>query len=446
MMIWRHGRKMLYITPTPYGLGGRLLRMFNRVVAIAILLSGPVSATELQSPLPDPLSLGTVIRIAQENRNEIVAARARAAAAHQRPDIVSALEDPMIQWSVDHYPYEAMDGMARTRYDRSFMVEQRFPLSGVRGHRRRSAQADAVRLDAEADRTILDVAFEAVNSFQMLHERRRMRQVAEEQQVLARQLVAAASARYSAGGGSQADVLRAETELARIEARLNALAAEVRGAEAMLNASLGMPTHAPVPALLAPTHDVLPPSSEAVRTAASQHRPELRAGQADIQRAEAEVDVMRSMYRPMAMVRLGSATTMAEGDGAMFMVGVSVPLWRGALRAGVSEAQSMQHMARVDLQAMQLMVEGEAIAAREEVEATRAHSLALRDDVVPRARMAIDSALAAYRAGQGDMVNVIEATRTLWSTETELVMAEAALGLARARLERATGTTWEITP
>ena len=130
----------------------------------------------------------------------------------------------------------------------------------------------------------------------------------------------------------------------------------------------------------------------------------------------------------------------------MLMVGLSVPLWRGALGAGVSEAKSMQSMARADLQAMQLMVEGDAVRAREDVAAAREFSLALRDDVVPRARMAIDSALSAYRSGQGDMANVIETTRALWSTETELVMAEVRLGLAWARLERITATSWEPTP
>lgn len=448
-MIWHLGRKMLHLNlanAAPCGPGKRRTHVFSPLLAAAILLSCSVSAVESGPSLPDPLPLAAVVHIAQQNRNEIVAVRARAAAAHQRPAIVSALEEPMIQWSVDHYPYEMMDGMAKARYDRSFMVEQRFPLSGIRGHRRESAQAEALLLDAEADRTTLDVALEAVDAFQMLHERRRMRQVAEEQQGLARQLVAAAAARYSAGGGGQSDVLRAETELARIGARLSALAAEVRGAEAMLNASLGMPTHTSVPTLLAPIPERLPPSVEAVRTAALQHRPELRAGQAAIKKANADVGIMRSMYRPMAMVRLGSATTMASGDGAMLMIGVSVPLWRGALKAGVAEARSMEHMARADLQAMQLMIESDAIVTREEVEAARVQLLALRDDVAPRARIAIDSALAAYRAAQNDMANVIEASRVLWSIETELVMAEAKLGLAWARLERATATTWELTP
>jgi outer membrane protein, heavy metal efflux system len=419
-------------------------------LSVLLALSAGISAASdvLDArPLPDPLTLAAMTQLAREHRDEIAAARARASAAYHRPAVVSALDDPMFQWSLDHYPFEMMDrnGGGR-RSDRSVTIEQRFPLSGIRGHRRRSAEADAERLVAEADRVVLDVTLDAVRAFVMLYEQREMLRVAEEQHALARQLVGAAGARYGAGQGGQADVLRAEVELARIEARLQALVAEVRAAEAMLNASLARPTGAAVSTLYLPDRDQEPPPQQAVRDAALQRRPELRAGAAEVRRADAELGVMQSMYRPMAMIRAGTATTMAEGDGAMLMIGVSVPLWRGALRSGVAEAAFMQDMAHADLAAMQRMVEGEAAAAREQVQAARAQFLALRDNVVPRAHMAIEPALAAYRSGQDGMVSVIEATRALWAVEAELVMAKAALRLAWARLERATGTGAERVP
>jgi outer membrane protein TolC len=168
-------------------------------------------------------------------------------------------------------------------------------------------------------------------------------------------------------------------------------------------------------------------------------RPELRAGEAEIDRTAAEVEVMRSMYRPMAMVRAGRASTMAEGDGAMLMVGVSVPLWRGRLRAGVAEARAMERMARADLAAMQRMVEGEIAGARAQAEATRESLHALESEVIPRARSAVDAAVAAYAAGQGTLVLVVDALRALWEAESERVMAETQAGQAWAQLERAIG-------
>ena len=73
------------------------------------------------------------------------------------------------------------------------------------------------------------------------------------------------------------------------------------------------------------------------------------------------------MYAPMAMVRTGPSYTMADGTGWMVMVGVSIPLWRDKLRAGVNEARAMVDMASADLEAMQRMIRGEATLARERV-------------------------------------------------------------------------------
>lgn len=407
------------------------------ILAIALLGAGSAAA-ELE--LPEPLELSAVAALARENRDEIAAARARAAAARERPAIVHALESPMLSASVDHYPFDMMEeSMSQGRYDRSFSIEQSFPLSGIRGHRRRAAEADALRLQAVADTTELAIELEAITAFLMLHEKRSMVLVADEQLALAQDLARAAAARYAAASGGQADLLRAEAEAARAGAEREALTAETGAAEAMLNAALGRSGGAPVPALVSSAREVPPPSSAAVLEAALRNRPELRGGAAELQRAGAELDVMRSMYRPMASVRVGHASTMAEGDGAMLMVGISLPIWGGSLRAGVREAAAMEVMARADLAAMRRMVEGEVTVARERVESSRVRFRALRDDVVPRVRMAVRSAIAAYESGQSDMVGVIESMRALWSVEADLVMADADLALAWAQLDRAAG-------
>ena len=123
----------------------------------------------------------------------------------------------------------------------------------------------------------------------------------------------------------------------------------------------------------------------------------------------------------------------------MLMLGVSVPLWRNRLRAGVDEARAMERMARADLLGMQRMIEGEVASAYAEAQATRALLDALEADVLPRARSAVDAALAAYAAGQGSLVLVVDASRALWEAESDRLMAESAAGGASIRLELAVG-------
>ena len=396
--------------------------------------TSPSQAAAQTSPvLPSPLSLGDVIRFASDRRDEIQAARARVRAGEARPTIVSALEDPMISPSLDHLPF--MLGGA----DVSVTIEQRIPLSGIRGHRRASALADLERLRADADRTMLDVGGQAATAFLMLQERRRTAALVAEQIGFARDVVTAANARYASGTAPQSDVLRAEVEVARLNAFAQALASEVRGAEAMLNTSLAQDADLLVPALAPLAFPQPVPAWPAIKTALTS-RPELAAGRAEIARADADVLVMRDMFRPMATIRTGPAYTMAEGRGWMAMVGVSVPIWRGKLRAGVAEAQAMRAMSAAELQAMTRMIEGDAAVAVHQLQAARDRQAALTSDVLPRARMVIEPAVAGYASGQLPLVSVIEAVQALWLVQSDLIAADTELGLAWARLGRALGS------
>lgn len=401
--------------------------------ALPVIVASATVYADDQVALPAPLGVGDVVRIARTRRAEVVAARARARAAAERPEIVSALDDPQVFPSIDHAPFTG--GGA----DVSLAFEQSFPLSGVRGHRRRAAEADSRRALAAIDVAGLDVELDAASAFWMVAEIRDTAKIIDEQRALADQMVTAATARYSTSMGGQADVLRAQLEVARLDGERRALLAETRAAEAMLNTSLARATDAAIPELDTAVPDDGPPLATQVAGVALDRRPELRAGRAEIVRSEAEVSVMESMYTPMAMVRTGPSYTMSDGAGWMVMVGLSIPLWRGKLRAGVAEARAMVDMANADLEAMRRMVGGQAAVARERVVAARERYLALRDSIVPRARQAIAPTLAAYAANQLPLVSTLDAAQALWSAQRDLVMARAEFGRAWARLRRMTG-------
>jgi outer membrane protein TolC len=264
-------------------------------------LAMPARADET---LPSPLRINDVVSLARSRRAEITAAKARARAAAQRPAIVSALDDPSVSFSLDHVPFNGMGA------DYSVTFQQSFPLSRVRGNRKRRAEANLRRELAEVDRAALDVELDAAQAFWMLAEARATAEIVANQKALADQLVNAATARYAATTGTQSDVLRAQIEVSRLDAEQRATAAEVRAAEVMLNTSLSRAADAQVPDLDARVSDLVPPAPDAIVHAAEQ-RPELRAGRAEIDEAEAEIRVMRSMY------------------GADLAKRIALPMWGG---------------------------------------------------------------------------------------------------------------------
>ena len=403
--------------------------------AISLLLVVPTVAGEKGQ---DPLQLTDVTALALQNRAEILVVSARASALAQRAEIVSSLDDPTISFAIDHYPYDPMEEGGR-RFSRSLSIEQRFPLSRIRNHRRSAAEADAERGKFAVEVTKLDVVAQAQQAFFMLLERRKMQKVIESQISLAQQMVDATVSRYTSGTGSQTDVLRAEVEVSRLRADRDALIARTKASEAMLNAALGQSTDSPIPQLLDVQRRTMSLSEVDAIDYALSNRPELDEGNSEVDRLSSEVEVMRSMYRPMAMLRIGQASTMQEGAGGMLMVGVSLPIWRSRLQAGVEEAKAMRQMARADIDAMRRMIVGETVAARQEVNAVLTKLQAVEKDVLPRAAWALNSALASYTSGSGTLVAVVEAARALWDVQAEQVMIESATGVAWAGLDRSLG-------
>lgn len=411
-----------------------LRRIVSAILVFAALAIAAEARAQDPSALPSPLRVEHVLAFAREHRAEIDAARARTDAAAQRPAIVSVPDDPMIMISLDHLPFR-LDGA-----DFSAMVQQTFPLSRVLGYRREAADAEARRFAADARRVVLDVQFEAVRAFFMLDERRRSAAVLDEQILVAREVVALTNARYAAGQGSQAEVLRAQVELVRLEAERGALTALISAAEAMLNAAIGREAHLPVPAIAPVSTSAEPPPTDTIVSAALTRRPEIAAARSEQERMHAEVGMMRSMYWPMALVRAGAVHSMIEGPGVMIMLGVSVPIiWGAARRAGVDEALAMVRMSDAELRAMRVMIQGEVVAARDEVLAWRARLASITDQVIPLARETVTAVLASYRSGQTPLVGVVDALRALLSARQDEVMASVNLGLAWARLERAMG-------
>jgi cobalt-zinc-cadmium efflux system outer membrane protein len=395
---------------------------------------GSVASPAASSPAAPTLRLETVVREARSRRREIAAAIARASAADAVPARAASLPDPMVIGSIDHLP-AMLHGV-----DYSFMVEQAFPLSGVLGARARAARAEAAALRTDVGRSSLDVETDAALAFAMVAEAQGMRLVTRDQLGLSRTVVELTRARLAGADASAADVVRAEVDVQRLVADADALDAEAEGAGAMLQAAMGRAPRAEPPAcdLSSPEGAPLPAARLVERALAG--RPELGVMRARTVAARADVEVMESMYAPMAVARLGAAYTMTDGPGLMTAFGISVPLWRGSLAAGVTEAEQMVRMTDAEVAAMAQMIQGEVGATRARVLGLQGRRNALETRLLPLAKTSLDLSLTGYAGGQLPLVSVVDAARALREVRMQLVQVRAQLLVSWIRLGRAVGT------
>lgn len=133
-------------------------------------------------------------------------------------------------------------------------------------------------------------------------------------------------------------------------------------------------------------------------------------------------------------------------DEIMISVGVTLPIWRNRVRAGIREAKHMEQAAVSEKRARILALD---VAAREAIfqmrDARRRFDL-YTDILIPRARQTWESLQAKYSAGDqtASFLDVLGSVQVLLNYELEQLRAERDLQVGAARLERIMGGPWSI--
>lgn len=399
----------------------------------------------LDEELSGPHPVDFYVRIALERNPEVLAAQRRVAAQAEVIPQVTALEDPMLSdtfWPItDHSPQTASGRMPN-----SLMVSQKFPWLAKLRVRGEVAEQEARIALTELAAAQLDVIEDVHLAYYEIYYVQQAIVVTLDSQELAEDLIELAEARLRTTG-SQKDVVRAELARDQLSERLIMLRRQLRMAQAdlaaVLHASPEIEPAAEEPLVLPPT----PVAIERLYELAVRCRPELEGRLAAIVRDERKRELAALEYRPDTTLGFGwdlmttddALAPTADGkDNFGFTVGVSLPIWRDRLRAGVREAEHrmVESARRYD-------------ATRDDTLRMIRRSLAqvdgyeqqirlYRESILPRAEQRLDLELAEFRTATG-VEDVLEDWLELLQFRIQLARLQADLGQSLASLERAIG-------
>lgn len=384
---------------------------------------------------PPPLELGRLL--------EDVAAHAPAVdVAEARLDVAAAGVPAAGAW--DDTTFSVMSaGVPITGGHRDepvmigYSIAQPLKLFGRRDAAKRSARARVARERAGVRRVAWDTRAQAVELFYELWMNDEMERILVEQLALLERMRETGLARVRAGLDlGHHDVLRAESELARMAAERASLVDERAAIVRMLNTLRGQAGDAALGEPVLPTAGPLPPLDTA--TALAARTPEVEAARAMQAEADAELFLARRMSWPMIMVEAQyQQNTGGMADSIGVGVSLSLPLvWRERPRAEVAMARAMSRAASREATAMREMASAELGMAWSRARAAERKLEALEQTAIPRLRETIASTEAAYVAGRGEFLALLDAIMQLQSLETERIEAVARRGVARFELER----------
>ena len=262
----------------------------------------------------------------------------------------------------------------------------------------------------------------------------------------AQESLAAAQARYLSGSATPADRMQAQT--AHSQATLNRITAEGNAATATGTLANLMGLDADQPLDLAEDADASPdPQAEQaigqLIAEARRKRPDLAAAEAQIKAAEAQVDAVHASGRPSISLNANAFRNTNSGTpdtrGNSIGVSLNIPLFTGmrtTYQARAAEAQVASRAADRDRIANQI-----ALDVWKAYQALLTGSQALRtaDDLVASAEQSERMTLGRYKAGLGNLIDLLTAQSTLASARQQRITARYNFLASRFALAQAIG-------
>jgi outer membrane protein TolC len=419
-------------------------------VALVAFLVPSASAAQVatgEDPGPDAeaeFTLSDVYALARARNPMLRASAAMAEAAATREASAGLPPDPTLQVGVMNFSLPEFNVDMPNSMAPSIQAMQMVPFPGKLGLSERIAEQSTEMARAGADETWWKVRSMAGTAFFGVYEIDRKLGIMRETLGLLKDFQQVAQAMYSAGTGRQSDVLRANVEVARMDAEIEKMVAMRKVASARLNAVLNRPAETPVPAAALPPLPLTTGDQATLRSWAEDSRPRLRQSRTDVERAETRQSLARKQIWPnfSVGVQYGQRDAGAMGTVRMgsAMIGFSVPIF----------AKSRQLRQRDEAAAMRSAAEAELTATRAEVDARIGELLAelervrtlldlYRDEILPQAEANVESSFSSYRVGSVDFMTLVDAQMTANRYEQDYYTLLADYGRATTNLETTVG-------
>lgn len=406
----------------------------SRVLILTIVPVAGVWAEEFPSPVP--ADLGALLREADTNSPTIRAAAARLSAAQRVPSQASALPDPEVSIAYLN------DGISRfTLGERepsalSFTWAQELPYPGKRGGTGEVAKHESVRMAREIERVRLEVTAAVKRAYADLYRFDQTAMFLRETKTTLESLAEAARRRYEVGEGIQESVLKAQTEILRLDAELARVAQDRRAAEIRLNATVGRPGDISIGPATSIPEAALSPDTESLAEEAVANSPAVAALQEAVLREQAGVHLANLDLKPDFLWSASYYNRDGLDSMVAGMFGLRLPIFRDRKqRQALLQKESELLAARQDLTEIQIQTRASVRDLIARIQRTDRLRMLFGQGVIPQARAALESAQSAYGVGRLGFLDILSDLTILLNARIELVTQEADRLAALATLE-----------
>ena len=378
--------------------------------------------------------------VLRENQT-LKAVRAKWEAMRVRVPQAKAWEDPRA--GGDFRTERSVNIPPNSFMDQTAMLEQEVPISGKNLSRARTASAEARAAFEDFRRTELEVIMRARSAYARLANGYSQLEVNRHNRELLEQFVQISRSRYEAGTATQADVLIAQTDAAKLlEARAE-LERDISERQSALNVLMNRPAQTPLDLSASLVFTRQPLSLQKLQGLALNQRPELQRAQdrIDAERFRLQLANRQWFPDPALNVKTQRYNDAAQGVSEV-NVGISFPLpflnWK-KYGAGIVEARKSVESAEHEFEATRVETLGLVRDQLKKIETLATEYELYRANILPIARQTVEASRTAYEANTGGFLELITARRTLQDAESTALNHLADHEVAIAELDAIIG-------
>ncbi len=412
---------------------------FGICVRISIIAIAPLVASVAVAQVP--LTLSGALALARERNPDLAAAREGALSARAQQAVADQFPNPVLTATTTKIPSDGTssrtafgNGFFDRSYDSTLGVSQLFELGGKRRNRRMSAEEGRIQAQAriaDAERTLISAV---VRSYVAAVASREVARIGQESAESFQKSAELAVSREGAGDISRSD--RTQVEIAAGRSRTDAASAEAafRSALRSLGAILALPAGSE--GELADTLDTLLSTRIELETpdetGALERRPDLKALEAAVRRAQADVLLQRSLRVPDPTV-IAQYERQPPDQRNSIGLGIAIPIpVFNQNRGGIASAESALSGAKRELDTARLHARAELASTRDVLRAAEARANEYLGKLLPSAEEVRSSVEFAYAHGAASLLELFEAERNANEIRVAAAGARADLVAARA--------------
>ncbi|HBF35312.1 TPA: hypothetical protein DDW35_12195 [Candidatus Sumerlaeota bacterium] len=419
-----------FVTPSP--LGEKAER--EKAVQAGAPFAQPVEKRALPD-LATSASLPAVLEYAFNANGTIEAAYREWRGALERVPQAGALSDPKISFDF-LFSNQNIKSFSQTFYKTiNGMLEQDFENYGKREAKAQQALLDAQAAGERFRGEKYKLQKRVAQAYAALALNNALLDINAKNLNLLRRMDETASHRYHAmEQNSLVDLRKLEGEILKAESDRRALKISSATLSADLNAALNRTATAAWGAVALP-EIVRPADTEAALfERAVQHNPELAALKKEIESRGAAQTLAELQKRPDYNVGIG-----VEEGYPKLSAGMTLPIYREKIRAGIAEALAMRQASEAKFRAAHFDVQGRVVIALSGLRDSERVIADYRERILPKTREMIDAQMSAYASGGGDLIDILDAQRLLLDFQTLIARAESDRLRYLADLEEALG-------